>query len=634
MKRTHIIIALALVAAIVAIVFWGGMFDGATSGTGTSETATSSGAAPPQTRPTPKKRAIAFGAAEAQRIDLAEAERVDADGIGRIEGRVLSRGDDSAVAGATLSFDDGTLHRVTADRQGKFSFLPPREGVYALALVEAAGFLPFAPAYGHSPMVFAARRGAGLRGARVYLTPAVDYTVSVVSVVGKAVAGAQVAVLSGHAQGSRLSSEPDPVATDEAGKATLNAPDGAVLEATHPEHGPGRARLDFSAQVSKALTIELSDKGTSKGQATIAGTVKSEDGKVADALLVAVFEADNPAQSRAAMVPNAQATSDEDGHFAIEGLEPGKYVVYASASGYAPSRLRDVVAPESRAVLVLKRGAGLRGKVSDADTGAPIGAFVIVVREKVGPLRQEVLVAEPTFDPLGNYDIPSLPAGTFSVTASAHGYAPSSTEVTISDDAEASADIALSRGGTVSGLVVDADDKTPIAGAKVSLEGNFGGRRSVQIYATASTDENGRFTLRGVTSGSQYVMIAAADHHAKLINITLEPGGSIDIDVALSATKDGEEPRIEMAGIGAVLSIKEAGLIIGRVVEGGGALEAGLASGDVITHVDHVPVVELGFSGSIKKIRGPEGSEVLLRVIKAGSDSASDVVVIRRVIRS
>jgi C-terminal processing protease CtpA/Prc len=97
---------------------------------------------------------------------------------------------------------------------------------------------------------------------------------------------------------------------------------------------------------------------------------------------------------------------------------------------------------------------------------------------------------------------------------------------------------------------------------------------------------------------------------------------------------DGEEPTIELAGIGAVLSAKDDVLLIGRVVEGGGAAEAGLTVGDAILAVDGAPVARLGFAGSIQRIRGPEGTAVQLSVRKVGAEDAVTLAVTRRRLRA
>lgn len=570
-----------------------------------------------------------------QRIDLSAAQRTARVGeIGHIEGRVLSYGDNLGVAGAKLSFDNGSLHPVEADERGNFSFSPPQEGVYELALATAEGYLPIAPEYGHSAMVFSARRDVGLSGVRVFLVKAAACAVTVLAADDppRAVAGVTVRVLGEPVTSPSLAL--GPWKTNYKGHAFVQLRDFAIVEVFHPVHGSGRARFDFAAQVRERLVITLASADAAVADASLSGTVFADGQPLSDVLVMADYRAANPAKTRAALEPTRRALTDERGHFTMTGMTVGRYDLSASAPGFAPLTERGVAVPGPEVELRLDDSGSLFGKVTAAHDGSPIPSFVVVVRERLGPLRQEVVVAAPTFDPAGEYDIPALPIGTFLVTVSTHGFAPSAArEVTIGKE-DVEVDFTLARGATLSGTVVDADTGQPLEAARVSLEGNFGGRRAVQLYASSRTDAQGRFSLRGVAAGVQSVLVAAADHHGKLMTIVVTAGATPALTIALAPTVDDEAPRIELAGIGAVLSAKDEVMMVGTVVAGGGAIKAGLAADDAIVAVDGIPVVELGFAGAIRKIRGPIGSVVVLTVRKAGSDGTIQLEVTRRKIRS
>ncbi|MEZ4338280.1 MAG: PDZ domain-containing protein [Sandaracinaceae bacterium] len=156
------------------------------------------------------------------------------------------------------------------------------------------------------------------------------------------------------------------------------------------------------------------------------------------------------------------------------------------------------------------------------------------------------------------------------------------------------------------------------------------------VATSALTDEDGRFELAGVPPGLGSVVAWAADHHGRVRSgILVTDAGRVDVGTLdLTPVAEGEEPRIGLAGIGAVLSADEDVLRIERVVEGGGAAEVGLAVGDAILAIDGVPVGGLGFGGSIERIRGPEGTTVRLEVRREGAEASETIVVPRRRIRA
>jgi C-terminal processing protease CtpA/Prc len=110
-----------------------------------------------------------------------------------------------------------------------------------------------------------------------------------------------------------------------------------------------------------------------------------------------------------------------------------------------------------------------------------------------------------------------------------------------------------------------------------------------------------------------------------------ETTGPLVID--LGAIEKGEDPRLELVGIGAVLEAKGDALMIKQAMPGGGAAEAGLGAGDGILFIEGQSVVKLGFSGSVELIRGAEGTYVKLEVRRVDGSTASVIVPRRRLER-
>ena len=132
--------------------------------------------------------------------------------------------------------------------------------------------------------------------------------------------------------------------------------------------------------------------------------------------------------------------------------------------------------------------------------------------------------------------------------------------------------------------------------------------------------------------------VGADGHHSRVLSgIPVRPNTQPPEPqlIDLRKTAKDEEPKVEVVGIGAVLAARDDALMLGVVMPGGGAAEAGLVPGDAVVSIDATPVVQLGFSESIQRIRGPENSRVVLGIRRgvggdAGTGPVVEVPVIRR----
>src|SRR5207244_2894627 len=84
--------------------------------------------------------------------------------------------------------------RAPSARPGHRAIRRPAPGRHRVAAVAADGYLPFAPAWGHSPLTVDLVAGRRVRGVAIRLRPAIEYTVTVLA--GEApAAAAEVRVL-------------------------------------------------------------------------------------------------------------------------------------------------------------------------------------------------------------------------------------------------------------------------------------------------------------------------------------------------------------------------------------------------------------------------------------------------------
>jgi protocatechuate 3,4-dioxygenase beta subunit len=556
-------------------------------------------------------------------------------GNGTFAGRVVSTESGDPVPGAELTFShQGTAASVRSGADGRWEFAAPRPGRYELAAVVARGYVPFAPEWGHSPIALTATAGQRIEGVTLFLAPVLELDGRVEGPDGQAVEGAEVRLLGASTGERALLPLPDRWTSGPDGAFRAQVAEGALLEARKDGFAPGRAEVDFTARAARRVTVRLGPAGAAPpAPLTISGTVLDPAGVAA---FGAVVEAD-PA-GRDTMRPVGQAVVNEQGRFSLHGLDPGLYTVRAMWPGYRPAVARRVAAGTADLALRLAEGASLRGRVRAAATGEPVTAFTVEVVAVRG-LRRLQEVGGAFVDARGEFAMAGLAPGDHEVLVAAYGFAPSEpvlVRIGRPGEPAAEVEISLERGGRVFGVVVDEQTRKPIPSAQVSAEGRMGDAASaLPVLASARTDQEGRFELSGLGRGLSSIVAAAADHHGRILSgLQVDSGGSVGpLTIELAPTRPGEDPRVELVGIGAVLEGVDDALVVRRVMPGGGAAEANLQAGDQVTSIDGAPVVQMGFNRAIQSIRGPEGSAVRLGVRRQGAEPAVEMVILRRRIR-
>jgi hypothetical protein len=337
-------------------------------------------------------------------------------------------------------------------------------------------------------------------------------------------------------------------------------------------------------------------------------------------------------------VAAARAITGDDGRFALAGLDAGLYALEANDGERAPAHADVEVAAGQTATARLEMAAGavLRGIVKDA-RGEPVPAFTVVVFRSEG-LASVTVAIRTVVDREGSFAVEGLGPRAYRVQATAHGHAPSPPvdgRAEVPPDKAPAVSISLPDGGTLTG-VVKSKGGGPLENARVSVEGGVGeGTSPVPFAASALTDASGAFSLRGLSPGRRSVFIGAYNHHGTILGGLQIAEGAVlgPIEVELTPVAEGEEPTVELAGIGAVLTAQDDALLVQRALPGGGAEKAGLTAGDLIVSVDGAPVTQLGMEGAIQAIRGPVGTSVLLGVRKGGGPDPVSMVVERMKIK-
>jgi hypothetical protein len=300
--------------------------------------------------------------------------------------------------------------------------------------------------------------------------------------------------------------------------------------------------------------------------------------------------------------------SDDRGRYRLHSLPPGTYVVeVAPLSRLAPAgapraalsgprmyypgvaRIEDAspivvgaqqevvgidltfsagAAPTGRAAITARIANGassssgtgrIAGRIRRALDGQPIAGAIVNVRpwylqRGIGP----VAIAT---DPLGRFAATALPAGSYSLTVSAHGFinrpygsndgASAGRRIELREGGSVElADMSMARTGAVEGRVFD-EFGDPAPGVQVRLAGVEFIAGAARLVPRSSnilprpTDDRGRFRIFDVPPGDYYVMALSGafvpGSDAGGFAVTLYPGTRSGLDARTVSVKDGAD---------------------------------------------------------------------------------------------
>lgn len=94
-----------------------------------------------------------------------------------------------------------------------------------------------------------------------------------------------------------------------------------------------------------------------------------------------------------------------------------------------------------------------------------------------------------------------------------------------------------------------------------------------------------------------------------------------------------EQTRGEFGGLGIEVTQEDGWVKVVTPMDGTPAFEAGIETGDFITQVDGESLLGLTLSESVDKMKGPVGSEIIITIVREGTDEPFDVSIIRDTIK-
>ncbi|HWN69499.1 MAG TPA: carboxypeptidase regulatory-like domain-containing protein, partial [Haliangium sp.] len=545
--------------------------------------------------------------------------------LARVHGRVVD-GNGDPVAEALVRHRTSLLDRAIDSRHtaptgeawsgadGAFAVLVPPGRVTLLA--SAPGRTP------SSTRIHWVAPGAELRGVEIVMDQGADVSGRVVDTAGKAVSGARVV--------GRVEA---PEAGDEAPAGELGAtsgPDGAFALRAVP---PGRLVLQAEAEghaPSPAVAVTVSgEPGGRRENVVLRLTAPAPlAGRVVDEQGAGIAGATVRALRPMSQITLPSATTDAQGRFEVM-LAPGPVDVTATAPGFAPGRASGIAASSQAVVVTLARGGAIAGVVTGGGQPdvQPLRHFTVHVVQRAAPSgapgaridfwEQGMRVVSPD----GSYRVADLAPGRYSVTAAAPGLAPvEQPDVVVAPGRETRVDLALAPGAALAGTVRDARSQAPVAGAVVRLS-------TGSELAMTYTDAAGGFAISDIAPGRRSLEVQHPGYVGRVESgLELAQGAQQRVDVALTPAGADGDRALEIAGIGAVLSMQEQRLMVQDLVPHGPAAVAGIERGEEVFSIDGRGTQGQSFGDNIEGIRGLAGTVVRLGLRLGERERFLDVV--------
>ncbi len=218
-----------------------------------------------------------------------------------------------------------------------------------------------------------------------------------------------------------------------------------------------------------------------------------------------------------------ETQTDESGYFAFTGVDEALRMLRVEAEGYAPENVTDVRL-DGPTNVVLESQGGVRGKVVVRESGRPpqpctVRAIPALVFDAGLP---EGFGGSTNTESSGSFNLP-LPAGTYTLVASAPGLVPGKTAVEV-EAGEITRDVVIylsERGAAIRGRVVTRDGKSP-AGATVQIGSkgaSFAGLEPLieqNEIRPQTVGEDGRFEFAPLAAGA-YVLSAQLTGYAQAL---------------------------------------------------------------------------------------------------------------------
>ncbi|HHI71140.1 MAG TPA: PDZ domain-containing protein, partial [Rhodobacteraceae bacterium] len=177
-------------------------------------------------------------------------------------------------------------------------------------------------------------------------------------------------------------------------------------------------------------------------------------------------------------------------------------------------------------------------------------------------------------------------------------------------------------GGTLAGVIATTQIAGPLiaqeqaSNASVYQQLDLFGDVFERIRSQYVTEVNEADLIEAAIKG----MMASLDPHSSY----LPPKDFNDMQV---------QTRGEFGGLGIEVTQEDGFVKVVSPIDGTPAEEAGVKSGDFITHVNGESLLGLNLNEAVDLMRGPVGSEIVITVVREGKEEPFDISIIRDTIK-
>ncbi len=303
---------------------------------------------------------------------------------------------------------------------------------------------------------------------------------------GNPIPGATINIL----QGTTLITS---ILTDTNGQYSISefAPGNYTVIASAPNFSAAVAGATVTAGNTTTVNFALlANPGSISGTVTDAATTNPIPGATV--------------QVRNSFVVIATALTDANGNYNFPNLPPDTYSVTASAPGFQREvKIATVITNQVTVVnFALNSNPGaISGTVTDAVTTNPIPDATVAV------FQGTTLIDSALTDVNGNYTIPDLAPGNYTVLAIANGYQSAFSSETVVAGMTTTANFALNLNpGAIAGTVTDGCTGAPLSGVIILVTDGS------SVVGFGVTDPNGNYSIDTIAPGSYTVTATLSNY--------------------------------------------------------------------------------------------------------------------------